>query len=119
MDYSGLTIGKLARQANVNIETIRYYQRVGLIQEPTKPLDGYQRYLPETVACVCFIKRVMELGFTSKEISDPLMLEDGHCQEVRELVEHKQTLITLRIDDLQKMQRALEKLLKQCRLNQK
>jgi MerR family mercuric resistance operon transcriptional regulator len=117
MKETGLTIGKLAQRAGVNVETIRYYQRVGLIQEPVKPLEGYRRYLPETVSRVCFIKRAKELGFTLKEIADLLTLEDSHCQEVRELAEHKHMLITQRIDDLQEMRRALDKLLKQCRLN--
>ncbi len=117
MKETGLTIGKLAQQAGVNVETIRYYQRVGLIQEPVKPLAGYRRYLPETVARVCFIKRAKELGFSLKEIADLLTLEDGHCQEVRELAEHKYTLITQRIDDLQAIGSALAKLIKQCELN--
>ena len=66
---------------------------------------------------MCFIKRAKELGFTLKEITDLLALEDGHCQEVRELAEHKHTLITQRIDDLQKMRSALDKLIKRCKLN--
>lgn len=114
---TGLTIGNLARQAGVNVETIRYYQRVGLIQEPAKPLEGYRYYLPETVARVCFIKRAKGLGFTLKEIADLLTLEDGHCQEVRELAEHKHSLITQRIDDLQAIRSALAKLIKQCKRN--
>ncbi len=117
MKESGLTIGKLARQAGVNVETIRYYQRVGLIQEPVKPLEGYRCYLPETIARVCFIKRAKELGFTLKEIADLLTLEDGHCQEVRELAEHKRTIIAQRMDDLQAMESALDKLIKQCKRN--
>ncbi|MEE8342203.1 MAG: Hg(II)-responsive transcriptional regulator [Gammaproteobacteria bacterium] len=117
MKETGLTIGKLAQQAGVNVETIRYYQRVGLIQEPIKPLEGYRRYLPETVNRVCFIKRAKGLGFTLKEIADLLTLEDGHCQEVRELAEHKHRLITQRMDDLRAMQSALAKLIKQCKRN--
>lgn len=117
MNDAGLTIGKLAQQAGVNVETIRYYQRVGLIREPVKPLEGYRHYPAETVDRVCFIKRAKDLGFTLKEIADLLALESGPCQEVRDLAEHKYTLITQRIDDLQAMRSALEKLIKLCRLN--
>ncbi len=118
MKEAGLTIGTLAQQAGVNVETIRYYQRVGLIQEPAKPPKGYRYYLPEIIARVCFIKRAKGLGFTLKEIADLLTLEDGHCQEVRELAEHKHRLITQRMDDLRAMRSALAKLIKQCKLNE-
>ena len=113
----GLTIGKLAQQAGVNVETIRYYQRVGLIQEPVKPLQGYRHYPSETVDRVYFIQRAKDLGFTLKEIADLLGLEDGHCQEVRELAEHKHAIITQRIGDLQAMRSELEGLIKQCNQN--
>jgi MerR family mercuric resistance operon transcriptional regulator len=67
-----LTIGKLAKQANVTIETIRYYQRKGLLIEPEKPATGYRQYPPEAIARIQFIKRAQQSGFTLKEIAELL-----------------------------------------------
>ncbi len=59
-----LTIGRLAKAAGVNVETIRYYQRRGLVDEPYKPLGGHRRYAPSAVSRVRFIKRAQQLGFS-------------------------------------------------------
>jgi len=110
-----LTIGRIAQQAGVNVETIRYYQRIGLLCEPPKPLQGYRRYPPEAVARVCFIKRAKELGFTLKEIADLLSLDDGNCCEVRAMAEQKRDMIEKRINDLRSMRDALNDLVQACR----
>jgi len=117
MATTDLTIGKLAQQAGVNVETIRYYQRVGLIEEPPKPLEGYRRYPEAAVARVCFIKRAKDLGFTLKEILELLSLDGGDCSEVRILAERKQVIIKQRIDDLHAMLAVLDDLIAQCRLH--
>ena len=117
MNEAGLTIGKLAKTAGVNVETIRYYQRVGLIQEPVKPAEGYRRYPEAIVARVCFIKRAKDLGFTLKEIIELLSLDDGDCAEVRTLAEKKHDIITQRIDDLRAMLTVLDDLIDQCKLH--
>ncbi len=65
----GLTIGQLAKQAQVNIETIRCYERRGLVPEPPQRESGYRQYSPDTVARIKFIKRVQELGFSLREIA--------------------------------------------------
>jgi MerR family mercuric resistance operon transcriptional regulator len=67
-----LTIGKLAKQSKVTIETIRYYQRKGLLEEPIKPTSGYRQYPLETIARIRFIKRAQQSGFTLKEILELL-----------------------------------------------
>jgi len=113
----GLTIGQLARAADVNVETIRYYQRIGLIDEPVKPAQGYRRYPADTVERIRFIKRAQELGFTLNEITDLLSLNDRDCDEARSIAEHKQEVIQQRIDDLSAMQRELTKLIKACKRN--
>ena len=64
-----LTIGQLARSAGVNVETVRYYQRIGLIGEPPKPRQGYRSYPPATADRIRFIKRAQGLGFSLKEIA--------------------------------------------------
>lgn len=112
---TGITIGRLARQAGINIETIRYYQRRGLIATPRKPLGGIRRYTEETLARLRFIKRAQELGFTLREIIDLLKLGDGSCKQTRAIAEHRLTDIEKRIRDLDSMRAALAKLIRSCR----
>ena len=111
-----VTIGTLAREADVNVETIRYYQRRGLLEEPSKPLNGYRRYAPETVKRVRFIKRAQQLGFTLAEVEGLLLLDDGQsCRETRLLAEQKLAVIEQRIADLARMRRLLTGLITECK----
>jgi MerR family mercuric resistance operon transcriptional regulator len=112
-----LTIGKLAKAAHVNIETIRYYQRVGLITEPEKPSTGYRLYPITAIARINFIKRAQQLGFTLKQIHELLQLGEGKCQKVQALGRQKLTEIEDRINDLRTMQKSLIGLLTKCRSN--
>ena len=114
---TGLTIGQLAKTSGVNVETVRYYQRIGLIAEPPKPAAGYRRYPTATVERIRFIKRAQELGFSLDEINDLLSLNDRDCNDARVIAEHKQQVIRQRIDDLSAMQRELAKLIKACKKN--
>ena len=110
-----LTIGRLAESAGVNVETIRYYQRRGLLEEPYKPPGGYRRYTPAAAARVRFIKRAQQLGFTLEEVSGLLRLEDGRsCRETRLLAEHKLEVIEERIRDLGRIRRLLKGLIAEC-----
>ncbi len=109
-----LTIGVLAKFANVNIETIRYYQKVGLINEPKKPLNGFRHYPRESISRVFFIKKAQELGFTLKQIKELLALGDGHCKDIQVLANKKLAEIDSRIKNLRTMRRALSDLVKQC-----
>ena len=110
-----LTIGTLARAAGVNVETIRYYQRRRLLEEPPKPLGSHRRYPPEAVKRVCFIKRAQQLGFTLEEVTSLLALEDGRsCRETRLLAEQKLAVIETRIHDLSRMRRLLKGLVAEC-----
>lgn len=112
-----LTIGKLAKAADVNVETIRYYQRIGLIAEPSKPAQGYRTYPADMVERIRFIKRAQELGFTLDEITDLLSLNERDCDEARAIAEHKLDIIQHRLDDLAAMQRELSKLINACKQN--
>lgn len=112
-----LTIGQLARAAGVNVETVRYYQRIGLIDEPAKPAHGYRRYPASTVERLRFIKRAQELSFTLNEIADLLSLDDMDCHDARAIAEHKQEIIQQRIDDLDAMRRELARLIEACKEN--
>ena len=110
-----LTIGRLADEAGVNVETIRYYQRRGLLPEPDKPINGHRRYAAEAVKRVHFIKRAQVLGFTLDEIGSLLDLDEAHaCAETRELAAHKLAVIESKLDDLKAMRKALRSLLRQC-----
>ena len=110
-----VTIGSLAQSAGVNVETVRYYQRRGLLDEPAKPQGGQRRYAPAAAMRVRFIKRAQQLGFTLEEVKGLLLLEDGQsCRETRLLAEHKLALIEVRITDLGRMRRLLKALIAQC-----
>ncbi|MCW9031844.1 MAG: Hg(II)-responsive transcriptional regulator [Gammaproteobacteria bacterium] len=109
-----LTIGVLAKTAKVNIETVRYYQRFGIIDEPPKPADGYRIYPAETIDRIRFIKRAQQLGFSLKEIAELLELGDGHCDDVRLRAEEKQAHIDAQIKDLRMLRGTLDKLIKAC-----
>ena len=110
-----LTIGTLARAAGVGVETIRYYQRRGLVEEPTKPIGGHRRYSPAAARRVRFIKRAQQLGFTLEEVTSLLALEDGRsCRETRMLAEQKLAVIESRIEDLSRMRRLLRALVAEC-----
>ncbi|MGH8549039.1 MAG: MerR family DNA-binding protein [Methylococcales bacterium] len=109
-----LTIGKLARLAEVNIETIRHYERIGLLNQPAKPLAGFRKYPRETARRIRFIKRAQQLGFSLKEISELLVLGDGHCDQVRTLAEQNRDRIASRIEDLTAMRSVLEEMIECC-----
>ena len=114
----GYTIGKLAEKAGVNIETIRYYQRVGLIHEPEKPLQGFRRYPESVITQLHFIKRAQQLGFTLQEVGELLALGEnqgkGNCCDVRQRAEQKRDKVQKQIDDLMAIRATLDHLIKQC-----
>jgi MerR family mercuric resistance operon transcriptional regulator len=110
-----LTIGILAKRSGVNVETVRYYQRRGLLHEPSKPLEGYRHYSSETVKRVRFIKRAQTLGFTLDEIGGLLGLDERKaCLETREVAAQKLTLIEEKISDLSRIRKALSRLVRAC-----
>lgn len=109
-----LTIGKLAKQAGVTIETIRYYQRKGLLREPEKTATGYRQYPVGAITRIRFIKRAQQCGFTLKEISELLLLDSGHCQDVRKMAEQKRQQVEKQIKDLSSLHNVLDNLVKGC-----
>jgi len=111
------TISVAAKKAGVNIETIRYYQRIGLISEPEKPLSGFRVYPDSTIDRIHFIQRAQMLGFSLAEIKHLLELEDGDCVQTRELAEQKLALINHKIDDLQTIASVLKKHIRVCKTN--
>lgn len=110
-----LTIGKLARLAEVNVETIRYYQRRGLLAEPMKPCIGYRRYPADIVKHIRFIKRAQALGFTLNEVTILMKLEAARaCGKTRALALKKINAIDQKLTGLTIMRRALTALVRQC-----
>lgn len=110
-----LTIGRLAAGAGVNVETIRYYQRRGLMTEPNKPINGQRRYAVDAVRRVRFIKRAQVLGFTLEEIGSLLELDEAYaCAETRDLAAHKLEVIESKLADLKAMRKVLTSLLREC-----
>jgi MerR family mercuric resistance operon transcriptional regulator len=113
-----LTIGELARAADVGVETIRFYEREGLIAEPPRLRSGYRQYPLDTVRRVRFIRRAKELGFTLKEIGELLSLRVASgttCANVRSMGRDKIRDIEGKIAELHKMKAALEHLVRACR----
>lgn len=111
------TISKVAKEIGVNIETIRFYERRGLIAQPIKPETGYRHYPDETVNRIRFIKRAQNLGFTLDEIANLLSLNDNPCGQVQELAEHKLHAVKEKMSDLRRLEKGLSTLLTQCRSN--
>jgi len=113
-----MTVGKLAKTAGVNIETIRYYEQRGLLPKPSRKESGYRLYSQEDVKRLRFILRAKELGFSLREIHDLLELRvdvKTNCDEVREQTEAKMRNIERKIADLERMREVLVKLAAACR----
>ncbi len=114
---TSMTIGKIARLAGVGIETIRFYERTGLIDEPPRRESGYRQYPEETVARLRFIKRAKELGFTLREIKELLELRidpNTTCEDIRHRAEAKISDIEEKIRTLERMKEALMKFTLAC-----
>jgi MerR family mercuric resistance operon transcriptional regulator len=109
------TIGTLARRTGVHLETIRYYQRRGLVGEPARPPGGIRRYTEDHVQRLRFIRHAQELGFSLDEIGELLKLEDGaHCRQARALGEKKLADVRKKLADLQRIESALAALVDRC-----
>ncbi len=114
-NFGNLTIGTFARVVGVNVETIRFYQRKGLLPEPNKPYGSIRRYGEADVQRLQFVKSAQRLGFSLDEITELLRLEDGtHCEEARKLAEHKLHDVRQKLADLICMETALANLVSNC-----
>ncbi len=112
-----MRIGQVAKAAGVGIDAVRFYEREGLIPAPARRPSGYRDYTPDVVVSLRFIRRAKELGFSLKEISELLRLEaseDATPADVRGRAEAKLEVLEERIRSLQRMRRALRKLVESC-----
>lgn len=115
MNESGLTIGRLARAANVGIETIRYYQRRELLPMPDNTGSTFRIYPLELVDRIHFIKRAQELGFSLDEVATFLRLADGADRKaIRKVATDRLGEIRAKIADLQRMENVLSRLVQDC-----
>jgi MerR family transcriptional regulator, mercuric resistance operon regulatory protein len=116
MDEPAFTIARAAEAAAVGVETIRYYERRGLVSQPAQKRGGFRRYDGGHVARIRFIKRAQELGFSLQDIEGLLALQDGtHRSEVQRIAAARLSEIRARLADLRRMERALTGLLDRCR----
>src|SRR5437870_343775 len=110
-----LRTSQVARLAGVNVETLRFYERKGILPEPPRRESGYREFPPDAVALVRFVKRAQELGFSLREIKGMLELRDSPratCAEVREIAQQKVGEIEAKIRDLEAMRAALGRLVR-------
>lgn len=118
MERTGaVRIGQLAAAAGVNVQTIRYYERRGIVSTPRRTPSGYRQYADDAVRKLRFIKRAQELGFALAEIQELLALRvrpGDACAAVRRKTREKAELVEQKIRDLQRIERTLERLAKAC-----
>jgi len=111
------TISKLAQKAGVGVETIRFYERKGLIRQPSKGRASFREYSTAEIGRIQFIKRAQEIGFTLGEIQEIFSLEQNsrvRCSELKKRVDSKLNEVEGKIKDLQQMQKSLTRLSKAC-----
>jgi MerR family copper efflux transcriptional regulator len=112
-----LTIGELARQAGVGVETVRYYQRRGLLPQPSRPARGYREYSVDVLAKLRLIRRTKALGLSLAEINQLLALRSRQragCGDLRALLSQRHVAMQLQVKDLQLKEKALADLLDLC-----
>ena len=113
-----MTIGEVAAQARVKIQTVRYYERRGLLAAPGRTAGGYRQYKEDVVPRIRFIKRAQELGFTLEQITELLALRVRHgeaCGEVSRRATAKIAVVREKLCELENLKRALERLVEACR----
>lgn len=116
---SQLSIGQVAKQAGVSVETLRFYEKQGLLSKPARSASGYRCYDASVVRRVRFIQRAKELGFALREVAELLNLRQTRhtsCAQVRSVALAKMADIDQKLTDLQRMRMALENLAARCEL---
>ena len=112
-----LSIGQVARRAGVGVETVRFYEREGLLEEPPRRASGYRQYSEQAVTRLHFIKRAQKLGFLLKEITELLLLRvdaQTSCDEVKQRTEAKLAEVERKMVELQRMRQALLQVASLC-----
>ena len=113
----GLTRGQLAQRAQINLETVRFYEQEGLLAPPSRTASGYRKFEELAVDRLAFVKRAKTLGFSLGEIRELLAIQDGHagaCVEVRDLVRNKLAIVCDKKAELEKLEAQLSAALRKC-----
>ena len=111
-----MRIGELARSVDVNVETIRYYQRIGLLEFPEKPFGGMRSYKEKDLQRLRFIRHAQQLGFSLEDIRELLELSSSDCKRVEKLAVAKLSLVKAKLRQLRRIESALAKTVEQCSL---
>jgi MerR family mercuric resistance operon transcriptional regulator len=109
-----MRIGELARTVDVNVETIRYYQRIGLLELPKKPYGGMRSYNDEDLQRLRFIRRAQQLGFSLENIRELLELSNSDCERVEKLAVEKLSLVKAKLRQLRRIESILARTVEQC-----
>lgn len=112
-----LRIGRVAAEAGVNVQTLRFYERKGIVPPPERTDGGYRLYPEDTISLVRFVKRAQTLGFTLSEIQELLELRDNphrSCRRVKEVAEAKLDEVEEKLADLRRLKKALRGLAQSC-----
>ncbi len=112
-----VTIGTLSKQTGCNIETIRYYERIGILSKPPRTEGGHRLYEREQIKRLMFVRRSRELGFSLEEIRTLLRLVDGKrytCEEVKAVTDRHVEDVRKKISDLRRLQKTLRDISSQC-----
>ncbi len=118
---STVTIGRLAKAVGVNIQTLRYYERLKLVTPTARRPSGYRVYGDEAIRRLCFIKNAQSLGFTLREIAELLNLRvssKSQCGDVLQKAQAKLAQVEAKVQDLQALARTLRSLMRACRAEQ-
>jgi len=113
----GFTIGELSRLTQVSSETIRYYEKIGIMPNPPRNSSGYRIYATPHLERLSFVRRSRELGFSQPEVRKLLTLVDEHkytCAEVREMTARHLSTVRNKIKDLRKLEKALANMVSEC-----
>jgi len=116
MASNAMTISRFAAAGGVHVETVRYYQRRGLLHEPERAMGSVRRYGPDDVGRLLFIRRAQAMGFSLEEIAGLLEINGQRaCEQTRRLTERKLNEVRRRLDELRQLEVDLEHLVEECR----
>jgi MerR family mercuric resistance operon transcriptional regulator len=109
-----MTISQLAKNAGIKVETVRYYQRIGLLRTPLRPGHGFRSYEEQDVSHLRFIRHGQTLGFTLDEVATLLRLSSADCKEAERVAKERLLGVRARIADLRRLEAALERTVSDC-----
>ena len=110
-----MTISQLAKNVGLKTETVRYYQRIGLLRTPRRPVSGYRSYDDDDASNLRFIRHGQTLGFTLNEIAALLHLSSADCQEAERIASERLVTVRAKMEDLRRLEAALEKTVAECK----